>query len=80
MKHKNKQNTNKMDAHPKDYEEAKARGLDKKAKEWRLLMQLTSDDTPDLDWDDTGMVYVFCRKKDIAEGRFERCCFISQLY
>ena len=71
---------NGMKGHPKDYEEAKARGLDKKAKEWRLLMQLTSDDTPELEWGDTGMVYVLCRKKDVAERRFDRCCFISQFY
>jgi len=71
---------NGMDAHPNDYEEAKARGLDKKAKEWRLLLQLTSEDTPELDWGDTGKVYVFCRKQDIAERRFERCCFINQFH
>jgi uncharacterized protein YwqG len=69
-----------MEGHSKDYDEAKARGLDKKAKEWRLLLQLTSEDTPELDWGDTGKVYVFCRKEDIAAGRFERCCILEQFH
>jgi hypothetical protein len=60
------------------YKEAVARGFDKTAIEWRLLLQLDSDDTPELDWGDCGKVYLFCREEDIALLRFERCCVIHQ--
>jgi uncharacterized protein YwqG len=71
---------NGIDATPDGYKEAKARGLDKNAKAWRLLLQLTSEDTPELDWGDSGRLYVFCRKEDIAARRFERCCIIHQFH
>jgi uncharacterized protein YwqG len=60
------------------YKEATARGLNKNARAWRLLLQLDSEDTPQLDWGDLGKLYIFCRKQDIAEGRFERCCVIQE--
>jgi len=64
---------------PQAFEEAKVRGLDKSATAWRLLLQLDSEDTPELDWGDSGKVYFFCRKEDIAARRFERCCVIDQM-
>lgn len=69
---------NGMKGLPDDYKEAEARGLNKNATGWRLLMQLDSEDTPELDWGDSGKVYFFCRKDDIAACRFERCCVIPQ--
>ena len=62
------------------YKEAEARSLNKKARDWRLLLQLDSEDTPELDWGDLGKLYIFCRKEDIAARRFERCCFIHQFH
>ena len=61
------------------YREAHARGLDKTATVWRLLLQLDSSDIPEWKWGDSGKVYFFCREHDIAERRFERCCVIQQM-
>jgi len=71
---------NGMEATQDAYKQAEARGFKKNAVAWRLLMQLDSEDTPELEWGDSGKVYFFCRKQDLAEGRFDRCCVITQMH
>jgi uncharacterized protein YwqG len=64
---------------PERYREARARGLDKNATAWRLLLQLDSSDIPEWKWGDSGKIYFLCREEDIAARRFERCCVIQQM-
>ena len=48
------------------------------AKNWRLLLQLDSDDDFGWSWGDVGRLYFWCRENDIAEGRFDRAWNILQ--
>ena len=42
------------------------------AREWRLLLQLTSDETVDFMWGDAGNLYFMIKESDARAGRFER--------
>jgi uncharacterized protein YwqG len=46
--------------------------LRRRAREWRLLLQLDSDDDLGWSWGDEGMIYFWCREGDIARQRFDR--------
>lgn len=48
------------------------------ASNWRLLLQINSDDDLDWMWGDAGMIYFLCREDDIANQRFERAWTILQ--
>ena len=47
-------------------------GFRKSAHDWRLLLQLNSDDDLGWQWGDEGMIYFWCREGDIARQRFDR--------
>jgi len=49
-----------------------ARQEEQAAADWRLLLQLASDEeNTDLLWGDAGLIYWFIRKQDLAQGNFE---------
>jgi len=50
----------------------------RRAEDWRLVLQLPSDDALGWEWGDCGNLYLWCREADIAAGRFDRCWTILQ--
>ena len=46
--------------------------------EWVMLLQLASDDTIDLMWGDSGMLYFWITKSDLAARRFNRVTMTLQ--
>ncbi len=57
---------------------ARAQDLKATATEWRLLLQIDSDDEAGTMWGDTGMLYFWIREDDLRERRFERTWMILQ--
>jgi uncharacterized protein YwqG len=45
--------------------------LEQAADDWLLLLQLDSEDAPGIMWGDTGMLYFWIRKTDLAARRFD---------
>lgn len=58
----------------------KAEALKKHADEWRLLLQVDSDDFLNTSWGDAGMVYYWIRREDLDARRFEKIWVILQCY
>jgi uncharacterized protein YwqG len=63
---------------PEGYADPRAQALEAGAKDWRLLLQLDSDDDLDWMWGDGGSLYFWCRQQDIAAGRFDRVWTVLQ--
>jgi uncharacterized protein YwqG len=47
-------------------------------REWRLLLQLDSDDRLGWFWGDTGRVYFSIRQRDAVRGALDRCWLTLQ--
>jgi uncharacterized protein YwqG len=45
---------------------------------WRLLLQVDSDDDAGMMWVDSGLLYFWIRKDDLAARRFERVWCVMQ--
>jgi uncharacterized protein YwqG len=54
--------------------EALAEGAD----DWRLLLQVDSDEGAKMMWGDVGMLYYWIRRQDLAEGAFDRVWMVLQ--
>jgi uncharacterized protein YwqG len=50
------------------------------AKQWRLLLQLPSDDALGTMWGDNGMIYFWIREADLAKRDFSRVWLILQCF
>lgn len=62
-----------------DLDEQRVAQLAGGAGDWRLLLQLDSDEAaPGWMWGDGGRLYLWIRKQDLAARRFERCWLILQ--
>ena len=46
--------------------------------DWQLLFQMDSDSTPDTSWGDTGRIYFWIRKQDLAKRDFSKVRLILQ--
>lgn len=46
--------------------------------EWRLLLQLDSDDASDMMWGDSGILYFWIREADARAGDFSNVWVILQ--
>lgn len=46
--------------------------------DWRLLLQLDSDDAPETEWGDTGRIYYWIRQQDLARQDFSQVHVILQ--
>lgn len=48
------------------------------ANDWRLLLQVDSDDRLGMRWGSSGMVYFWIRQQDLASARFDNCWVVLQ--
>jgi uncharacterized protein YwqG len=60
------------------YQSTRAADLASGAREWRLLLQLASDDQIDTMWGDLGNLYFWVREQDARAGRFENVWMVLQ--
>lgn len=50
------------------------------ANDWQLLLQIDTDDRPGWMWGDSGRIYYWIRRQDLAERRFDKAWAILQCY
>jgi uncharacterized protein YwqG len=62
------------------YESDRARAIDAGKDDWRLLLQLDSDDEADMMWGDAGMLYFWIREQDARARDFSNVWMILQCY
>lgn len=60
------------------YKDPRRKALEGDADDWVLLLQLDSDDAAEFMWGDSGMLYYWIRKQDLALNRFERIWMTMQ--
>ena len=65
---------------PSAYQDPQARALEDGAKDWRLLLQVDSDDAINVMWGDAGIVYFWVREQDARAGRFENVWLVLQCH
>ncbi len=63
-----------------DEENPEVKALRVGAKDWKLLLQLDSDNDAGLSWGDAGRLYFWIRETDLSARRFDRCWAILQCY
>jgi uncharacterized protein YwqG len=63
---------------PSGYNDPRAEGLTPCAKDWRLLLQLDSDESLDVMWGDCGLIYFWVRADEAAKGNFDNAWLILQ--
>lgn len=66
--------------HARAFDSPRAQALEPGAADWRLLLQIDSDDAAGMMWGDAGMLYFWIREPDAAEGRFDRTWLVLQCY
>lgn len=57
---------------------AKTAALAATANDWRLLLQVDSDDRLDMAWGSAGMLYFWIRQQDLASATFTNCWAVLQ--
>ena len=57
-----------------------AAGLRDGAKDWRLLLQIDSDDALGVMWGDAGILYFWIREDDARSGRFDQAWAVLQCH
>lgn len=62
------------------YNDPKAKVLAPGAAQWRLLLQIDSDDPLGMMWGDAGRLYFWITEDDLRHKRFENVWMISQCY
>ncbi len=60
------------------YSDPRAKQLESGASEWRLLLQLDSDDDLDVMWGDCGTLYFWIREQEAAVGNFKNTWLVLQ--
>lgn len=60
------------------YEEGARRGPHAGAADWRLLLELDSEDALDIMWGDSGRLYFWIHKDGLAARRFDKAWLILQ--
>jgi uncharacterized protein YwqG len=63
---------------PDSYSDERIAALEPGAADWRLLLQIDSDDAAGIMWGDTGTLYVWVREQDARMGDFSRVWMIVQ--
>lgn len=62
----------------KGWEDPRIKELEPGAKDWRLLLQLDSDEDLDFCWGDCGILYFWIREQDARSGNFDDVWMILQ--
>lgn len=61
-----------------DYESPHTRHLEAGAKEWRLLLQIDTEEDINLKWGNGGTMYFWIREQDLRHKAFDKCWMIIQ--
>ena len=65
---------------PSGYADIRAKALESGARDWRLLLQMDSDDDLGVMWGDAGIIYFWIRENDARAGRFDQAWLILQCH
>ena len=65
---------------PSGYRDPRAAGLEAGATDWRLLLQIDSDDNADMMWGDVGRIYYWIRQEDLQIRDFDSTWMILQCF
>ncbi len=60
------------------YEDPRRPSLEKTATDWKLLLQIDSDDEASMMWGDVGTIYFWIREADLRDRKFEHSWFFLQ--
>lgn len=60
------------------YDDPRSAALEKGAEDWRLLLQIDSDDNAGMMWGDTGIIYFWIQKQALEREEFEKTWMILQ--
>ena len=60
------------------YEDPRRASLEKTATDWKLLLQIDSDDEASMMWGDVGTIYFWIRETDLRDCKFERTWLVLQ--
>jgi uncharacterized protein YwqG len=63
---------------PSGYNDPKAKALEPNAKNWRLLLQIDSNDENEMMWGDCGRLYFWIKKDDLLNKQFDKSWFSLQ--
>lgn len=64
----------------KGYKDPRVKSLKRGAKNWRLLLQIDSDEAAGMMWGDVGRLYFWITQDNLKNKRFENVWMISQCY
>ena len=62
------------------YKDRRAAKLAKSQYDWRLLLQIDSDEHAGMMWGDAGRIYYWIRDQDLLERRFDKSWLVLQCY
>ena len=62
------------------YKDRRAAKLAKSQYDWRLLLQIDSDEHAGMMWGDAGRIYYWIREPDLRERRFDKSWLVLQCY
>ena len=65
---------------PSGYNDPRAKELEPNAKNWRLLLQIDSNEENEMMWGDSGRLYFWIRKDDLINKNFDKSWFSLQCY
>ena len=65
---------------PSGYNDPKAAILEPNAKDWRLLLQIDSDEDSKMMWGDSGRLYFWIKEKDLVNKNFDKSWFCLQCF
>jgi uncharacterized protein YwqG len=65
---------------PAAYETRRARTLARSAGQWRLLLQLDTDEKAGMMWGDLGRLYFWITERALAARRFDECWMVLQSF
>lgn len=60
------------------YARGRKKGLNAGASDWRLLLQVDSEERTGMDWGDSGRIYFLIRHEDLRHHRFDKVWLILQ--
>jgi uncharacterized protein YwqG len=62
------------------YKNPRAKELEKGKNEWKLLLQIDSDDKTGMMWGDSGRLYYWIKQKDLESLNFDKSWIVLQCY